>query len=90
MKNKASNIKSTNEVNVLILLFFVVTLAEVLAEFFSFSNFIYLLKPLICPILIVIYWKSSVKKSEPSSIELKSFAIKKIFATNPKIKASIK
>ena len=63
MKNKASNIKSTNEVNVLILLFFVVTLAEVLAEFFSFSNFIYLLKPLICPILIVIYWKSSVKKN---------------------------
>jgi hypothetical protein len=63
MKNKVINIKSTNEVNVLILLFFVVTLAEVIAEFFSFPSFIYLLKPLICPILIVIYWKSSVEKN---------------------------
>lgn len=63
MKNKAINIRSTNEVNILVVLFFVVTLAEVLAEFFSFQNFIYLLKPLICPILIVIYWKTSIKKN---------------------------
>lgn len=63
MKNKVTHNKSTNEVNVLILLFFVVTLAEVIAEFFSVSNFLYLLKPLICPILIVIYWKSSVKRN---------------------------
>lgn len=63
MKNKDSYIKSTNEVNVLILLFFVVTFAEVLAEFFVLTNFIYLLKPLLCPILITIYWKSSIKKN---------------------------
>jgi hypothetical protein len=63
MKNKGLIIKSTNEVNVLILLFFVVTLAEVMAEFFCFPSFIYLLKPLICPILIVIYLKSSVEKN---------------------------
>lgn len=63
MKYKVINIKSSNEVDVLILLFFVVAFAEAIAEFFSFKNFIYLLKPLICPILIVIYWKSSAVKN---------------------------
>ena len=63
MKNKPRNIKNKNEVDILIVLFFVVTLAEVLAEFFSFSNFIYLIKPLICPILIAIYWKTSIKRN---------------------------
>ncbi len=59
MKSKSPNIKSTNEVNILIVLFFVVTLAEVIAEFFLCTNFIYLLKPLLIPILITVYWKSS-------------------------------
>lgn len=63
MKNKVVHTKNTNEVNILIVLFFVITFAEVLAEFFSCLNFIYLLKPLICPTLIVIYWKSSIKKN---------------------------
>ncbi|EKT3965193.1 hypothetical protein NTJ12_000220 [Flavobacterium psychrophilum] len=54
MKNKTINIKAANEVNILILLFFGVTLTEVVAEFFCFVSFIYFLKALICPLLIVL------------------------------------
>ncbi|GEJ32186.1 TPA: hypothetical protein ACT5CK_001537 [Flavobacterium psychrophilum] len=63
MKNKTINIKAANEVNILILLFFGVTLTEVVAEFFCFVSFIYFLKALICPLLILICWKSSVKRN---------------------------
>lgn len=59
MENKELKKETSVEINILILLFFVTTFAEVIAEFFSNSLFIYLLKSLLSPILILIYWKSS-------------------------------
>jgi hypothetical protein len=59
MENKQENIINRNEVNILILMFFVVVLAEVIAELFEYTVFIYILKPLLSPLLITIYWKSS-------------------------------
>lgn len=59
MENKELKKETSVEINILILLFFVTTFAEVIAEFFSNSLFIYLLKSLLSPLLILIYWKSS-------------------------------
>lgn len=59
MKIEKLKKETSVEINILILLFFVTTFAEVIAELFSNTLFIYLLKSLLSPILILIYWKSS-------------------------------
>lgn len=61
MKDKKLNAETSSELKVLILLYFVVALAEVIAEFFNHKAFIYFIKPFLIPLLIVIYWKSSRK-----------------------------
>lgn len=62
-KNNAIKKKAIDESNILVLLFFTVALAEVIAEFFGDNFFIYFLKPLLIPILSVVYWKTSIKKN---------------------------
>ena len=59
MKIERLKKETSVEINILILLFFVTTFAEVIAELFSSTIFIYILKSLLSPILILIYWKSS-------------------------------
>lgn len=61
MKNKKSDAETSNELKVLILLYFVVALAEVIAEFFNHKAYIYFIKPFLIPLLAIIYLKSSRK-----------------------------
>lgn len=51
------------ESKVLILLFFTVAFVEVIAEFFLEQTYICILKPLLVPLLAVIYWKTSNVKN---------------------------
>lgn len=43
-------------------LFFFTAITEVLAEYFQYIDFIYVLKPLLVPILTYIYWKKSATR----------------------------
>jgi hypothetical protein len=55
--------KKRDDLKILLVLFFMIGLAEVIAELFGNKTFIYILKPLLIPTLTVIYWKSSQQKS---------------------------
>lgn len=79
MKKRNSNITNSNEINVLILLFFVVAFAEVIAELFSYLSFIYLLKSLLSPLLIAIYWISSKKRNNYFILALLFVLVANIF-----------
>ena len=52
-----------DDVKILLILFFTIGLAEVIAELFVNKTFVYILKPLIIPTLAAIYWKKSKQKS---------------------------
>ena len=61
----AREIKNSNksEEKLLLVLFFFVSFAEIFAEFFNEITFVYILKPLIIPILTLIYWKTSTRRN---------------------------
>ncbi|MFC4816953.1 MULTISPECIES: lysoplasmalogenase family protein [unclassified Flavobacterium] len=61
----AREIKNSNksEEKLLLVLFFFVSFAEIFAEFFNKIAFVYILKPLIIPILTLIYWKTSTRRN---------------------------
>ncbi|MDI9309884.1 MAG: lysoplasmalogenase family protein [Limnohabitans sp.] len=61
MKTKYSNRakRKKNEIKLLFNLFFFTAITEVLAEYFQYIDFVYVLKPLLVPILTFIYWKKS-------------------------------
>lgn len=59
---KEDNIKqisSSSEANMLIALFFLVSLSEAIAEFFEYRSFIFIFKMLLMPILMLLYWTTS-------------------------------
>ncbi len=56
-KNKLDS--SPSEVNILIGLFFLVSLSEAIAEFFEYRSFIFIFKMLLMPILMLLYWTTS-------------------------------
>lgn len=58
-KNKDHQNKISSDVNILIILFFLVALSEVIAEYFEYRNFIFLFKVLLMPILIILYLSTS-------------------------------
>ena len=58
-KKKNKQTKISSETNILIVLFFLVSLSEVIAEYFEYRNFIFLFKVLLMPILIILYWGTS-------------------------------
>lgn len=51
-----------NRANQLTILLFIVALTEIIAEYFRIMPLIYVFKPLISIILMVLYWKTSSKK----------------------------
>jgi len=62
MKEDKDNIKqisSSSEANMLIALFFLVSLSEAIAEFFEYRSFIFIFKMLLMPILMLLYWTTS-------------------------------
>lgn len=59
----SSNIKSLKLADALLILFFTIAFAEVVAEFFSLKILIYILKPILNPLLIIIYLLTSVVKN---------------------------
>ncbi len=63
MKNNTENHLLSNEHDRLVLLYFVIVIAEVIAEFYYNNVLIYILKPLLLPLLGLLYWKSSIKKN---------------------------
>ncbi|WP_310555442.1 lysoplasmalogenase family protein [Flavobacterium sp.] len=63
MKSTKCKIYNENEIRFLTILFFIVSFSEVMAEFFRYNFFIYLLKPLLIPVLVIIYFKSSKVKN---------------------------
>lgn len=63
MVNIKANFDQSKKINILIGLFFLIATLEVFAEFYSLKNFIYILKPLLNPILILVYLISSKKKN---------------------------
>jgi hypothetical protein len=62
-KNNVIKKNAIEESRILLLLFFTIALAEVIAEFFSDNFFIYFLKPMLIPILSIVYWKTSSEKN---------------------------
>ena len=65
MTNKGINNQSkiSSETNILIILFFLVSLSETIAEYFEYRNFIILFKSLLMPILMILYWSTSSVKN---------------------------
>lgn len=65
MKMISNEINSLNksEVKLLLVLFFFVSFAEIFAEFYNETVFVYILKPFIIPILTLIYWKTSKERN---------------------------
>lgn len=66
MKEDKDNIKqisSSSEANMLIALFFLVSLSEAIAEFFEYRSFIFIFKMLLMPILMLLYWTTSSVKN---------------------------
>jgi hypothetical protein len=63
MRNREKINLNSSEIHLLTLLYFIVGLAEVIAEFYTDNLYIYLLKPLLIPLLALIYWKSSKNKN---------------------------
>lgn len=55
--------KKIDDFKILLLLFFTIGLAEVIAELFANITFIYILKPLLIPTLAITYWKKSKQRS---------------------------
>lgn len=55
-----------NSINIkfLLVLFFSIAAGEIIAEFFQENFFIYLFKPLLVPIITLLYWISSEKKNQ--------------------------
>lgn len=56
--------KVSSEANILIILFFLVSLSEVIAEFFEYRAFIFVFKMLLMPMLILLYWKTSAVRNK--------------------------
>ncbi len=60
---KIKKIENSNELKILLVLFFTIGFAEVVAELFMNKTFIYILKALINPTLAIIYWRASKERS---------------------------
>lgn len=78
-KNKDQQNKISSDVNILIILFFLVSLSEVIAEYFEYRNFIFLFKVLLMPILIILYLSTSSVRNPYYLIALVSALIANIF-----------
>jgi hypothetical protein len=63
MKKQSESFTFSNEYNFLISLYFIIAFAEITAEFFYSNLFVYIFKPLMLPILGLVYWKTSNKKN---------------------------
>jgi YhhN family len=59
MEHKQKSIVNSSEIQLLSTLYFVIALTEVIAEFYASDFFIYVFKPMLIPVLVLIYWKSS-------------------------------
>lgn len=59
MENKEKNFLNSSEIELLSTLYFVIALTEIIAEFYESNLFIYIFKPILIPVLALIYWKSS-------------------------------
>lgn len=62
MSNSINNLNKAEE-KLLLLLFFSVSSAEVLAEFFNETTYLYIFKPFIIPLLTLVYWKTSKQRN---------------------------
>ena len=63
MKNRKIEGFSKAEEKLLLVLFFSISFAEVLAEFFDEINFVVVFKPCIIPLLTLVYWKTSTERN---------------------------
>ncbi|MEO8235405.1 MAG: lysoplasmalogenase family protein [Flavobacterium sp.] len=79
MEKKQVNVINRNQVNILISIFFAVVLGLIIAEFFEYTSFIYVLKPLLNPLLITIYWRSSENRNNYFILALLFALISNIF-----------
>ena len=59
MENKEKSVLNSTEIQLLSTLYFVIALTEVIAEFYASDFFISVFKPMLIPVLVLIYWKSS-------------------------------
>jgi hypothetical protein len=59
MEHKEKRIVNSSEIQLLSTLYFVIALTEVIAEFYASDFFICIFKPMLIPVLVLIYWKSS-------------------------------
>ncbi|MGH2666667.1 lysoplasmalogenase family protein [Flavobacterium sp.] len=55
--------KKIDDFKILLVLFFTIGLAEIIAELFVNKTFIYILKPLLIPTLTAVYWKKSKQRN---------------------------
>lgn len=63
MNQLSLNNKIKLEEKALLILFFGIGILEIVAEFYNEIIMVYLLKPLLIPILIFIYWRVSNKRN---------------------------
>lgn len=73
------NFRRSISANMLIFLYFLLASIEIVAEYFKDKTVIFAIKPLIIPILIGLYWKTSKKSSFVYIIALASTWIANIF-----------
>lgn len=75
-------VKETKRGQILILLFFLMTVVEILAQIYADKSIQYIIKPIMALILIVLYWCSSKQKELFYFIAIISLTIGRLFIIN--------